>query len=67
MIIHTFLESYNLKGKKIVPFCTSGGSGISGSMKGVKAAAKGAKVVEGKDLTDASYNSVANWAKKQAK
>ncbi|MCI9538950.1 MAG: flavodoxin, partial [Eubacterium sp.] len=25
MIIRTFLESYNLKGKKIVPFCTSGG------------------------------------------
>ena len=24
MIIRTFLESYNLKGKKIVPFCTSG-------------------------------------------
>lgn len=37
------LESNNLKGKKIVPFCTSGGSGISGSMKGVKAAAKGGK------------------------
>lgn len=28
MIIRTFLESYNLKGKKIVPFCTSGGSVI---------------------------------------
>jgi len=64
MIIRTFLESYNLKGKKIVPFCTSGGSGISGSMKGVKAAAKGAKVVKGKDLTDASSKSVAKWAKK---
>ena len=67
MIIRTFLESYNLKGKKIVPFCTSGGSGISGSMKGVKAAAKGAKVVTGKDLTDASSKSVAKWAKKQVK
>lgn len=65
MIIRTFLESYNLKGKKIVPFCTSGGSGISGSMKGVKAAAKGAKVVKGKDLTDASSKSVAKWAKKR--
>lgn len=64
MIIRTFLESYNLKGKKIVPFCTSGGSGISGSMKGVKAAAKGAKVVKGKDLTDLSSKSVAKWAKK---
>lgn len=67
MIIHTFLESYNLKGKKIVPFCTSGGSGISGSMKGIKASAKGAKVVKGKDLTDSSAKSVAKWAKKKIK
>ena len=67
MIIRTFLESYNLKGKKIVPFCTSGGSGISGSTKGVKAAAKGAKVVKGKDLTDSSAKSVKNWAKKKVK
>lgn len=67
MIIRTFLESYNLKGKKIVPFCTSGGSGISGSMKGIKAAAKGAKVVKGKDLTDEPYKSVEKWAKKNVK
>lgn len=67
MIIRTFLESYNLKGKKIIPFCTSGGSGISGSMKGIKAAAKGANVVSGKDLTDASAKSVKNWAGKKMK
>lgn len=67
MIIRTFLESYNLKGKKIVPFCTSGGSGISGSMKGISASAKGANVVEGKDLTNASARSVASWAKKKMK
>lgn len=67
MIIRTFLESYNLKGKTIVPFCTSGGSGISGSMKGIKASAKGAKVVKGKDLTDSSAESVKNWAKKKVK
>ncbi|MCM1245374.1 MAG: hypothetical protein NC293_07000, partial [Roseburia sp.] len=48
----------------IVPFCTSGGSGIFGSIKGVKAAAKGAKVEAGKDLTDASDKSVAKWVKK---
>ena len=67
MIIRTSLESYNLKGKTIVPFCTSGGSGISGSMKGVKAAAKGAKVVKGKDLTALSYTSIRKWARKQVK
>ena len=27
-IINTFLESYDLSGKTIMPFCTSGGSGI---------------------------------------
>lgn len=67
MIIRTFLESYNLKGKKIVPFCTSGGSGISGSMEGIKASAKGAKVVSGKDLTGASAKSVKSWVKKKMK
>lgn len=67
MIIRTFLESYNLKGKKIVPFCTSGGSGISGSIKGIKTSAKGAKVMSGKDLTDVSYNDVKKWVKKQIK
>ena len=67
MIIRTFLESYNLKGKKVVTFCTSGGSGISGSMKGVRAAAKGAKVVKGRDLTDVSYKSLKKWAKKKIK
>lgn len=67
MIIRTFLESYNLEGKKVVPFCTSGGSGISGSMKGVKAAAKGAKVQTGKDLADMSYKSVKKWAEEKIK
>lgn len=67
MIIRTFLESYHLKGKKIVTFCTSGGSGISGSMEGVRAAAKGAKVVKGKDLTDVFYKSAKKWAKKKMK
>ena len=62
MIIRTFLESHHVKGKKIVPFCTSGSSGISDSRKGIRAAAKGAKVVKGKDLTDASRKSVKSWA-----
>ena len=50
-----------------VPFCTSGVSGISGSMKGVEAAPKGEKVVKGKELTDASYKSVTKWAKIKVK
>lgn len=30
-IISTFLESYDLSGKTIMPFCTSGGSGFGQS------------------------------------
>ena len=30
-IIETFLESYDLSGKTILPFCTSGGSGVGKS------------------------------------
>ena len=60
-VIRTFLESYNLKGKTIIPFCTSGSSGISGSMKGIRKSAAGAKVKKGKDLTDMSYGQVKKW------
>ena len=31
MIVYNFLESYDLNGKTIVPFCTHGGSGLSGT------------------------------------
>ncbi|MBE6989292.1 MAG: flavodoxin [Ruminococcaceae bacterium] len=30
-IIETFLESYDFSGKRIIPFCTSGGSGVGRS------------------------------------
>lgn len=36
-IVDTFLESYDFSGKTIVPFCTSGGSGIDGSLSGIQA------------------------------
>ncbi len=32
-IVSTFMESYDFSGKTIVPFCTSGGSGIGSSAK----------------------------------
>ena len=35
-IINTFIESHDLKGKTLVPFATSGGSGISNSLKELK-------------------------------
>lgn len=34
--VNTFIESLDLSGKKIIPFATSGGSGISGSVNNLK-------------------------------
>lgn len=31
MIVYNFLESYDFSGKTVVPFCTHGGSGLSGT------------------------------------
>ena len=36
-IINTFLESYDFSGKIIVPFCTSGSSGVGKTAEGLKA------------------------------
>ena len=30
-IVDTFLDAYDFNGKKIIPFCTSGGSGMEGA------------------------------------
>ena len=50
-IIDTFMESYDFTGKTIVPFCTSGGSGLGSTSSNLQALAKGAKVMEGKRLS----------------
>ena len=46
-IISTFLESYDFSGKTIVPFCTSGSSGISSSVSALKPLTSGATWLEG--------------------
>lgn len=47
-IINTFLESYNLEGKVIVPFATSGSSGMGRTNEELKDSCKGAELKEGK-------------------
>ena len=49
-IINTFLESYNMTGKTIIPFATSGGSGMGKTNEMLLTSCKGAKLVEGKVL-----------------
>lgn len=46
-IIDTFAESYDFSGKTIIPFATSGSSGIGSSGDNIGALAKGAKVASG--------------------
>ena len=49
-IINTFLESYDLTGKTIIPFATSGGSGMSGVNASIQASCPGANLQEGRLL-----------------
>ena len=46
-IVNTFLESYDLSGKTIMPFCTSGGSGITSSVSNIRAACPDSNVTDG--------------------
>ena len=63
-IINTFLESYNLKGKTIIPFATSGGSGMGGTNKALAPSCKGARLVEGKVFrSSTSTDTLREWVK----
>ena len=62
-IIDTFMESTDFAGKTVVPFCTSGGSGLGDSAKNMQALAPGAKVLEGKRFSaSASSDELKKWA-----
>ncbi len=63
-ILCTFLESYDLTGKKIVPFCTSQSSGIGSSDANLHAFAERADWTPGKRFAgDASQLEVEEWIK----
>ena len=64
-IIDTFMESADFSGKTVIPFCTSGGSGLGDSAKNLQELAGNAKVVDGKRFgSRASANELKNWASK---
>ena len=50
-IIDTFMESYDWSGVTVIPFCTSGGSGLGEAGKNMQALAGGAKVIDGRRLS----------------
>ena len=70
MCVFTFLERYNLAGKRIIPFCTNEGSGMGGSERHLKRLFPDAKIERGLSITGHeaanSQAKVAAWAKKFA-
>lgn len=46
MIVYSFLDDYDLSGKTVAPFCTSGGSGFSDSIATIKSMEPDANVLD---------------------
>lgn len=63
-IIDTFLESYDFSGKTVIPFATSGGSGLGKTAEIFKKIlGANTTVKDGKLLTRASETDVSDWVK----
>ena len=60
-IINTFLEQYDMTGKTIVPFFTSGGSGAGETLKYLKPSAPGANWVNPKNFNYMSESDIITW------
>lgn len=62
-IINTFLESYDLTGKTIIPFATSGGSGMGKTNEKLQPSCPNSKLIEGKVFKKSACKSeLATWA-----
>ena len=61
-IINTFLESYDFSGKKIIPFCTSGGSGVGRSDTALHKDVSGdVKWAKGKQINRPNESEIRRW------
>lgn len=61
-IMATFVEKYNFDGKKVIPFCTSGGSGIGRSGSNLGTLAESGSFANGERLnSSADTNNIQNF------
>ena len=60
-IISTFLESYDFSGKTIVPFATSGSSGLGKTVDVLKTVCPSAEFEQGKLMNHLSDKEIENW------
>lgn len=65
MAMYTFLDEYDLSGKTIAPFCTSGGSGLSGTPVVIQTKEPNATVTGGLSISSSdasnSQSEVQEW------
>ena len=65
MVMFTFLEQYDMSGKKIVPFCTHGGSGLGRGPSDIARLAPNADILKGfairGDAVSRAQNDIINW------
>ena len=63
-VIDTFMEAYDFGGKTVVPFATSGGSGMGDSAANLQTLAAGAKIAAGRRFdANTPADKLADWAK----
>lgn len=66
--VYTFLDEYDLSGKKIAPFVTSGSSGLSGTPNDIKREEPKAEVLDAMSITSSTLNNYKaltdNWLSK---
>lgn len=61
-ILYTFMESYDFSGKTIIPFCTSGSSGIGSSATNLEPLTNGATWLPGRRFNGSvSQNTIMEW------
>ena len=65
MILYTLFDTYDFSSKTIAPFCTSGGSGLSGTVNEIKTLEPNATVTDGLHIGSASASApdqaVSEW------
>lgn len=61
-IIDTFLESYDFSGKTIIPFATSGGSGMGKTADVLRKICPNADIRDGRLLNGMTDEKIAQWA-----
>ena len=61
-IINTFVESYDFAGKTLIPFATSGGSGMGKTVDVLRPLSPNAKWEKGKLVNSMSEKALGEWA-----